>query len=206
MYTVPPYGRTSCDYIVEVTILSWFYDPNRIKTPIRLGICSVSPSDKSPRCSHEENFGEIIDFYSAPKKKKKKKKKKFAQGVFRGETRKKSFFLGWSVRMSTFWNIFSSETTSPFKVKFHMEPPWDLGTKVYSTGPGHMTKMAAMPIYGKNLKKSSPEPKGRWPWNLVCSIGCSSITNYVQMMTLGWPWPILRQGQIWPFTLCMGKR
>ena len=34
--------------------------------------------------------------------------------------------------------------------------------------PCHMTKMAAMPIYGKNLKKSfSPEPKGRWPWNLV---------------------------------------
>ena len=27
-------------------------------------------------------------------------------------------------------------------------------------GPGHMTKMAAMPIYGKNLKKSSsPEPE-----------------------------------------------
>ena len=30
------------------------------------------------------------------------------------------------------------------------------GTKVYINGPGHMTKMAAMPIYGKNLKKSSP--------------------------------------------------
>ena len=27
------------------------------------------------------------------------------------------------------------------------------GTKVCSNGPGHMTKMAAMPIYGKNLKK-----------------------------------------------------
>ena len=40
--------------------------------------------------------------------------------------------------------------------------------------PGHMTKMATMPIYGKNLKKSSLEPKGRWPWNLVCSIGCSN--------------------------------
>ena len=25
-------------------------------------------------------------------------------------------------------------------------------------GMGHMTNMAAMPIYGKNLKKSSPEP------------------------------------------------
>ena len=59
-------------------------------------------------------------------------------------------------------NIFSSETTGPIEVKFHVEPPWDGGTKVYSNGPGHMTKMAAMPIYGKNRKtSSSPEPKGR---------------------------------------------
>ena len=37
-----------------------------------------------------------------------------------------------------------------------------MGTKVCSNGPGHVTKMTAMPIYGKNLKKSSsPEPKGR---------------------------------------------
>ena len=41
-----------------------------------------------------------------------------------------------------------------------MEPPWGGGTKVCINGPGHMTKMAAMPIYGKNLKKSSsPEPE-----------------------------------------------
>ena len=56
------------------------------------------------------------------------------------------------VCVSTFSNNFI-ETTGPIKVKFHMEPPWDGGTKVCSTGPGHMTKMAAMPIYGKNLKK-----------------------------------------------------
>ena len=31
-----------------------------------------------------------------------------------------------------------------------MEPPWEGGTKVYINGPGHMTKIAAMPIYGKN--------------------------------------------------------
>ena len=32
--------------------------------------------------------------------------------------------------------------------------------KIYSNGSGHMTSMAAMPIYGKNLKKSSSqEPK-----------------------------------------------
>ena len=35
-----------------------------------------------------------------------------------------------------------------------MEPPRDGGTKVCSNGPGHMIKMAAMPIYGKNLKKN----------------------------------------------------
>ena len=49
-------------------------------------------------------------------------------------------------------NIFFSETTQPIKVKFHMELLWDGGTKMCSNGPGHMTKTAAVPIYGKNLK------------------------------------------------------
>ena len=48
-------------------------------------------------------------------------------------------------------NIFSSETIGPVKVKFHIEPPWDGGTKVCSNDPGHITRMAHMPIYGKNL-------------------------------------------------------
>ena len=48
-------------------------------------------------------------------------------------------------------NIFSSETALPIKAKFYVEPPWEGRTKVYINGPGHMTKMAAMPIYGKNL-------------------------------------------------------
>ena len=79
--------------------------------------------------------------------------------------------------LSTISNI-SSETTGPIEVKFHMESPWDGETKDCSNGPGHMTKMAAMPIYGKNLQKSSPpESKGQWPWNLVCIIGCSSTTK-----------------------------
>ena len=56
-----------------------------------------------------------------------------------------------------------------------MELLWDWGTKVCSNGPGNMTKMAAMPKYGKNLKKNlfSPEPN---VWN----IGCSSTTMFVQ--------------------------
>ena len=41
-------------------------------------------------------------------------------------------------------NVFSSETTGPVKVKFHMEPHWVGGTKVCSLHPGHLTKMAAI--------------------------------------------------------------
>ena len=48
-------------------------------------------------------------------------------------------------------NIFSSETAWPIKAKLYVEPPWEGGTKVYINGPGHMTKVASMPIYGKNL-------------------------------------------------------
>ena len=92
-------------------------------------------------------------------------------------------------------------------MKFHVELLWDGGTKVCSNGPGHMTKMAAMSIYGKNLKKSSsPEPEGQCPWILVGIIRCSSTTKFAQMMTLGWPWYILRQGQIWSHMLLYRKK
>ena len=53
---------------------------------------------------------------------------------------------------SPFSNIFSSETACPIKKKFHVEPPWKGITKVYINGPDHMTKMVAMPIYGKTFK------------------------------------------------------
>ena len=43
--------------------------------------------------------------------------------------------------------------------KFYIQPPGPLGKTICSNGLDHMTNMAAMPIYGKNLKKSSsPEP------------------------------------------------
>ena len=109
--------------------------------------------------------------------------------------------------LTAFLNIFSSETTGPVEVKFHVEPPMDGRKKIYSNGLGHMTKMAVMSTYGKNIKKFSfPEPKGLRPRNLVCSIGCSSTTKFVQMMTLGWPWSILGQGQIWSLMLFYGKK
>ena len=57
-----------------------------------------------------------------------------------------------SVRRPPFSKIFFSETAWPIKAKFNVEPPCEGGTKVYINGPGHMTKMAATPIYGKTLK------------------------------------------------------
>ena len=53
--------------------------------------------------------------------------------------------------MSTFSNIFS-ETTGPIETKFHVDPPWDGDMKVCSNGPGHMTNMTVMPIYGKTSR------------------------------------------------------
>ena len=58
-----------------------------------------------------------------------------------------------SVRPSTFSNI-SSEATGPIELKFHLETNRDGGTKVCANVPGHMTKMADMPIYGKNHLKT----------------------------------------------------
>ena len=39
------------------------------------------------------------------------------------------------------------------EAKFYEEPPLDRGTKIWSNGLAYMTNMAAMRIYGKNLKK-----------------------------------------------------
>ena len=53
---------------------------------------------------------------------------------------------------STSLNFFSLETARPIEAKFHVDHPWDGGTKICSNGQGHMTKMAPMPIYGKTIK------------------------------------------------------
>ena len=49
-------------------------------------------------------------------------------------------------------NIFS-ETAWRIKAKFYVEPPWIGQMKVCSRHLGHMTKMAATPIYGKDPSK-----------------------------------------------------
>ena len=55
---------------------------------------------------------------------------------------------------STFANLLSLEMAKPIEAKFHVEPPWDGGTKVYSVWP-------PCPYMVKTLKKSSLELKSR---------------------------------------------
>ena len=51
---------------------------------------------------------------------------------------------------------------------------------MYINNPGHMTKMAAMPIYGKTIKiSSSPEPVNRFQRNFALSMDDSSTTMYI---------------------------
>ena len=76
--------------------------------------------------------------------------------------------------------------------KFHIQPSGTLGKIFCSNDLSHMTNMAAIPIYGKTIKKSSsPEPIDQWPWNLVCSIVYGSTTKV---------------GQIWLHRLLYGEQ
>ena len=75
-----------------------------------------------------------------------------------------------------------------------------------SNGPGYMTKMTAIPISVKNLKIFFSGTKIPMTLKLGMQHWISSTTKFIQMMTLGSPWPILRQGKIWSLMLLYGKR
>ena len=85
-----------------------------------------------------------------------------------------------------------------------------LGMKICSNVPGHMTKMFSRPIYEKKKKKKkkkspSSEPRDPWwPWNLVHRIVEYCTARFVQMMTLGCPWPVLWHAQIYFLMLLHG--
>ena len=49
------------------------------------------------------------------------------------------------------FNSFSSEASGPVLLKFYAEPLWAGERKIAKIGYGPLIKMAAMPIYGKNL-------------------------------------------------------
>ena len=54
---------------------------------------------------------------------------------------------------SIYLNIVFSQTIGPIELKFHVKTPYDKLAKIYTKSFGHMTKMAATPVYGKNSLK-----------------------------------------------------
>ena len=124
--------------------------------------------------------------------------------------RSRSFFdLGQRSLIFQSWNLFFSKTVGRFGTKVHMKAWRRIEMKINTNELGHMTNMAPMPIYGKNLKKSSsPEAVDWWPWNLECSIVYASTTKIVQIMMLGWTWPWSRRllyGKKWKLLFFFGN-
>ena len=87
--------------------------------------------------------------------------------------------------LSNIW----SKTTEPIKAKFHMEPLWVGGMKVYSNDPAHVTNMATVPMYGKNYLKVFSGTKRLMSLKLGIQHQELWVSKFVQMMILGWPWP-----------------
>ena len=54
---------------------------------------------------------------------------------------------------SIYLNIVFSQTLGPIELKFHVKTPYVMLVKICINYFGHMTKMAATPIYGKNPLK-----------------------------------------------------
>ena len=84
-------------------------------------------------------------------------------------------------------NIAFLESIKPIELKFHMKTPYDKFVKICKKNSGHMTKMADIPIYGKNPLKifSRTRNLSTLAWGLVCDIWDVGLTKFVQMMILG---------------------
>ena len=57
------------------------------------------------------------------------------------------------VVQSIYKNLVFSQTICRIEFKFHAKTTYDKIAKIYSKHLGHMTKMATLPIYGKNPLK-----------------------------------------------------
>ena len=93
---------------------------------------------------------------------------------------------------STFSDFFCSETARPIEAKFHMEPPWEVGNENLfkcsrSHDHAHIWWKTSKIFFGT---------KRQMTLKLGIQHRYLSTTNVFIMMTLGWPWPFLWQGQI----------
>ena len=88
--------------------------------------------------------------------------------------------------MDTFSSF--SNTVGLFETKYYVKGYGTTGMNIYTNGIGHMTKMAATPIYGKNPSK---ELWGGWggedsneTWYVASSMQAHHY-KFLQFMTLG---------------------
>ena len=85
-----------------------------------------------------------------------------------------------------------------------MELLWDGGTKVCPNSPGHMTKMAAMPIYGKKLLLQNQKTDDLETWS------AASGAPVLPSLFKWWPWVDLdlfySKVKFGPLCYCMGKK
>ena len=92
-------------------------------------------------------------------------------------------------------NIFKlSQKHQAIETKFYMEPPWDVGNEnVFKWSRSHDQDGFQVHIWKKKNFKNHLfwNQKSRWPWNVVYRIGYSSASQFVHMMSLGWPWPVM---------------
>ena len=102
----------------------------------------------------------------------------------------------WAIYMYKIVYCLFSETAWAIFTRFHMGPSVEMVLPICSNSFAPVNNIAAMPIYGKNIFWSFPEPRKLWDWILVYSIKDLRSTRFVQMMTASWPTTFLRQGQI----------
>ena len=69
---------------------------------------------------------------------------------------------------SIYSSLVFSQTVGPIELKFHVKTPYDKLAKIYTKHFGHMTKIAAIPIYGKKnfknllLQNQEVDDLGTW--------------------------------------------
>ena len=87
------------------------------------------------------------------------------------------------------------------------ESSWEKGWKFILITLVTWPRWPPWPFMLKTLwKSSSPEPPEDCLETWYVALGTWGPSEFVQIMTLGWPWPILFQGQIWSLRLFNGQK
>ena len=108
------------------------------------------------KVAHAFEWGKLLKCHL-----KGKSCRKWENGLKVGNSEKYLDLRGWSAHtrgqytciLQKYSKIFFSETTWPVKAQYYRKHLWEGEINMFINNPGHMTKMAAMPIYGKNPLK-----------------------------------------------------